>query len=206
VAETSVAEEVGEEASASDQKKWVQRLIKSEEPVTKSEETHGAVVGTIGPQQPRESTMTSAMNPQDLDVIELSEDASAAAILSAVLQSRASELVECPVTPPMCPGARLAVRRDHRIVLFAVARQGLAELPAIGSAFRWLTENRALIRMAVPQLAIDPAQPVQLSLLIDQSDSSAATLRPILQTGQVTVQTYRTLKWSGKRGLLLEAA
>lgn len=154
------------------------------------------------------SAMSISAQPAacDSDVIALPDDASDAAILSAVLRSRANELIECPIAPPMCPSARLAVSRDRRIVLLAVARQGLAELPAIGQAFRWLTENRALIGMAVPQLSIDTNQLPQLSLLIDQSDSAASTLRPILQSGQVTVQTYRTLRWSGKRGLLLEAA
>ncbi len=97
-------------------------------------------------------------------------------------------------------------RRDRRIVLVAVARQGLAELPSISYAFRWLLENRGLIGMALPQLSIDVQQSPQLRLLVDQADSSASTLKPILQTGQVTVQTYRKLRWSGRRGLLLEAA
>jgi len=150
--------------------------------------------------------METPMPHGDNDVIDLTDDSSDSSILTAVMHSRASQLVECPIAPPMCKSARLAVGRDHRIVLVAVARQGLAELPAIGDAFRWLNENRALIGMAVPQLSIDATQPAQLSLLIDQTDSSASTLRPILQSAQVTVQTYRTLRWSGKRGLLLEAA
>ena len=210
-----------EEETAMDQqqqqKKWAERLTQCDAASSRRVIAE-LVVPTPAPASDSEPTLriqpapvTPAMAapaPQsgDSDVIDLAEDASETSILSAVLHSRAKELVECPIAPPMCPTARLAVARDHRIVLVAVARQGLAELHNIGQAFRWLTENRSLIGMALPQLSIDTSQPPQLSLLIDQADSSASTLRPILQSGQVTVQTYRTLRWSGKRGLLLEAA
>ena len=46
----------------------------------------------------------------------------------------------------------------------------------------------------------------QLSLLVDRADAGAATLEPMLQSGNVTIETYRKLKWGGKTGLLLEAA
>jgi hypothetical protein len=209
-----------------DQKKWAQRLAPSV--VEKSDEGRVGVAGVIPAAAaapaatptaaPAIAAATSqafvqtqgprlvAAATRDSDVIDLAGDADDAAILSAVLHAHASDLVECPIAPPMCPTARLAVGRDRRIVLVAVAKQGLAELHTIGSAFRWLSENRSLIGMAVPQLSIDTTQPPQLSLFIDQADSSASTLQPIMQSSQVTVRTYRTLRWSGKRGLLLEAA
>jgi hypothetical protein len=141
------------------------------------------------------------------DVIELcGEDGAESSIVEAVLRHCASELVECPIAPPMCPRARLAVGRDRRVVLLAVAREGLGDLSSIGQAYRWLQENHALIGMAVPQLAIDTHQAPHLSLLIDQHDSAAETLQPMLRSGSVTVQTYRKLRWGGKRGLLLQAA
>jgi hypothetical protein len=144
---------------------------------------------------------------QDADeVIDLPAEAGEGAIVEAILRHCAAELVECPVTPPMCPKAKLAVSRDHRVVLLAVARQGLADLSTIGQAYRWLRENQNLIGMAVPQLSIDTQQPPHLSLLVDQSDSSARTLQPMLEGGHVTVKTYRKLRWGGKTGLLLEAA
>ena len=127
-------------------------------------------------------------------------------IVEAVLRHCTGELVECPVTPPMCPRARLAVSRDHRVVLLAVARQGLADLNTIGLAYKWLQENQNLIGMAVPQLSIDTQQPPHLSLLINQADSTAQTLQPMLAGAHVTVKTYRKLRWGGKTGLLLEAA
>lgn len=143
----------------------------------------------------------------EFDVLDLpGPDAPAEAILSAILRDPAAGLVECPVRAPMCPDARLAVGRDRGMALLAVARQGLGELRAIGRAYQWLLENRALISMAVPQFAIDAARPVRLRLLVDQADLSAEALRPLLQTGHVTVQAYRRLRWGGKSGLLLEAA
>jgi hypothetical protein len=127
-------------------------------------------------------------------------------VLSAILRHRSGQLVECPIVPPMCDKARLAVGRDRRIVLIGEAGHGLTDLRAIGRAYQWLVENRNLIAMAVPQLSIDAHQMPQLSLLVDRADAGAATLEPMLQSGNVTIETYRKLKWGGKTGLLLEAA
>ena len=106
----------------------------------------------------------------------------------------------------MCASARLAIGRDRRVVLLAVAREGLSELRSIGQAYRWLVENRGLIGMAVPQLAIDADQAPALRLLVDHADVSADLLQPILHSGHVTVQAYRKLRWGGRTGLLLDAA
>jgi hypothetical protein len=138
--------------------------------------------------------------------MDLTGDAeSPAAIVSAVLRG-GHEMIECPIKPPMCPDASLAVSRDHRLVLLAVARQGLSDLQQIGRAYQWLIENRALIGMAVPQFAIDAHQLPGLHLLVDHADMSATILQPLLQTASVTVHAYRKLRWGGKTGLLLEAA
>jgi hypothetical protein len=144
---------------------------------------------------------------EEADVIDLLEsEPGEMGIVNAVLRHCSSELVECPIAPPMCPKARLAVSRDRRIVMLAVSREGLQDLSSIGQAYRWLQENQNLIGMAVPQLSIDPQQPPHLSLLVNQSDSAAHTLQPMLQGDHVTVKTYRKLRWGGKTGLLLEAA
>ena len=45
-----------------------------------------------------------------------------------------------------------------------------------------------------------------LRLLVDHSDLSADALQPVLQSGSVTVQSYRKLRWGGRTGLLLDAA
>lgn len=142
------------------------------------------------------------------DVLDLpSMDASAEQIVSAVLkQDGGSALLECPVRPPMCADARLAVTREHGVVLVAVAGRGLNELRSIGQAYRWLVENRSLIGMAVPQLAIDARQTPRLRLLVDRRDANADVLQPMLGGDHVTVQSYRRLKWGQKAGLLLEAA
>ena len=134
-------------------------------------------------------------------------DASAEQIVSAVMkQGGGSAMLECPVRPPMCADARLAVTRDRSVVLLAVAKRGLAELNSIGQAYRWLIENRSLIGMAVPQLSIDPDQAPRLRLLVDQCDAGAEVLQPMLTGDHVAVQSYRRVKWGGKAGLLLEAA
>jgi hypothetical protein len=118
----------------------------------------------------------------------------------------AGRLVDCSLRPPMCPHAVLAVSRDRKLVLLAVAKQGLSDLRSIGQAYRWMVENRNLIAMAIPQFNIDtPALP-QLKLLVDHADLTADLIQPLLQSSHVTVQSYRKLKWGQKTGLLLEAA
>jgi hypothetical protein len=152
---------------------------------------------------------TSAVHDASVfEIVDLtSTDAGAEEIVSAVLkQDGGGAMLECPVRPPMCAESRLAVTRDRGVVLLAVAKRGLSELSAIGQAYRWLIENRALIGMAVPQLAIDAQQAPRLRLLVDECDAGAEVLRPMLTGNDVTVQSYRRVKWGGKAGLLLAAA
>ncbi|HEY7090453.1 MAG TPA: hypothetical protein VH518_20315 [Tepidisphaeraceae bacterium] len=158
------------------------------------------------PAVPEMPTAAAAPIDHTSDVIDLpDEHASPASIVSAVLRG-GHELVECPVKPPMCPEASLAVSRDHRLVLVAVARQGLSDLRQIGRAYQWLIENRSLIGMAVPQMSIDAHQLPRLHLLVDHADMSAEVLQPMLQSASVTVHAYRKLRWGNRTGLLLEAA
>ena len=141
------------------------------------------------------------------DVIDLPDhDVSGKSILTAVLQRVGSELAECPLRPPMCLEARLAVGRDRTMVLLAVANQGLGELQFIGRAYQWLKENQQLIAMALPQFAIDPQQTPRLRLLVDRADLSADILQPLLQSQHIGVQAYRKLRWGQKLGVFLEAA
>lgn len=140
------------------------------------------------------------------DVIDLPlADASPAAVIDAVMHAD-GELVECPIRPPMSSGARLAVSRERRLVLVAAAGEGLADLRSIGLAYRWLIENRQLITMALRQFAIDGLQHPQLKLLVNHSDAAADVLATITQSGNVSIRSYRTLRWAGRTGLLLEAA
>jgi hypothetical protein len=161
------------------------------------------------PSAPAQVTLpfaTSQAVPFD-EVIDLADDSGTAdAVLSAVLRQNNGSYVECPVRAPMCGGVRVAVGRDRGVVLFAVAREGLGELRNIGQAYRWLADNRPLLSMALPQFAIDTNQAPRLRLLVDHSDLSADALQPVLQSGNVTVQSYRKLRWGGKTGLLLDAA
>lgn len=127
-------------------------------------------------------------------------------VVNAMLRRFMNDLVECPLPLTACPQAKLVVGRDRQLMVLAAARQGLAELRAIGTAYRWVIENRALIAMALPQLAIDAHSLPHLRLMIDQADADAEVLRPILQSNTVTVQTYRRVRWGDRTGLLLEAA
>ena len=141
------------------------------------------------------------------DVIDLPDnDASGQSILTALLRKIGGELVECPLRPPMCLEARLAVGRDRSIVLVAAAKQGLAELQFIGQAYRWLKENRELIAMALPQFAIDAKLTPQLRLLVDRADLAADVLQPMMQSEHIRIQGYRKLRWGQRLGLFLEAA
>ena len=141
------------------------------------------------------------------EVIELpGSEASAPSIINAILHQSGGELVECPVKAPACPDARLAVTRDRQLLLLAVTRSGLSDLQAVSRAYQWMTENRQLIAMAVPQLNINAHALPRLRLLVDHADASADLLQPLLQSSTVTLHTYRRLKWGGRTGLLVEAA
>jgi hypothetical protein len=142
-----------------------------------------------------------------VEIIDLpASDAGADTILAAILGQNRGELIECPVRAPMAAGVRLAITRDRRMVLLAVAREGLSDLKAISQAYRWVSENRALIGMAIPQFAIDASIAPRLRLLVDHADVSADVLHSIMHSEHVTVQAYRKCRWGGKTGMFLEAA
>src|SRR5205823_3651048 len=64
--------------------------------------------------------------PAATDVIDLPDGEGAhGAVLTSVLKNSSADLVECPIAPPNAKDVRLAVSRDHRVVLLAVASQGL---------------------------------------------------------------------------------
>ncbi len=154
------------------------------------------------PAAPAPAPATPPNLPEVMDLSDLSPDA----VVAAVLRNDPMGLLECPVRCPVCTEARLAVSRDRRLMLFAVARKGLADLRTIALAYRWLIENRALIGMAMPQLSIDAHQRPHLRLLVDHADITADSLTPLLETLSVTLVPYRKIRWGTKTGLLLEAA
>lgn len=149
---------------------------------------------------------SSAIVDDAEEIFELTGGDDAASVLTAVIAGAPQQWIECPVRPPMCDDARLAFSRDRALTLLAVAKKGLGELRAIGQAYQWLSQNRSLIAMALPQLAIDPHQLPRLQLLVDHADASADIIQPMLHTGHVSVMAYRKVRFSGRRGLLLEAA
>lgn len=129
-------------------------------------------------------------------------------VVSAVVRHAGAGLVGCPaVKPPMMEsGAEVAVTRERRLVLVAVAGEGLAGLEKVARAHRWLVENRSLVAMALPQMNVDAHQLPELRVLVDWQDAGAEGLRSLVGAGHVTVQTYRKLRWGGKTGVLVEAA
>jgi hypothetical protein len=139
------------------------------------------------------------------EVIELPAGAGESAILDAVV-GQGRQFIQCPVKPPKCEHVMLAVSRDRRLTMLAVAGKGLTDLRSIGAAFGWLVENRGLVAMALPQFAIDAHGMPALRLLVDHADVGEDVLQPILSSGTVTVQAYRKLRWGTRTGLLLEAA
>lgn len=136
------------------------------------------------------------------EVVELPQGVS---VLSAILRTGAS-LLPTPVAIPMCPGAVLAVGRDRTLVLVAQLGSGLSGLTSIAAGIKWLEESRQLLSMAMPQLAVDAQIAPRVHLLIDHADRLADSVRPLLGNSRITIQTYRQVRFSGRMGLLLDAA
>lgn len=140
------------------------------------------------------------------DIIDLSAcDESVSAILSTIIR-QTNELIESPIKPPHLSEALLTVSRDHCLTLVAWAYPGLTNLRKIAQAYQWMNENRLLISMALPQFSINNQLAPRLNLFIDHTDASGAVLQPLMERSCVCIQAYRKLKWSGRTGLLLEAA
>ncbi len=126
-------------------------------------------------------------------------------IIRAIVQG-GGELVESPIKAPANGDAMIAVSRDHKLIMLAVASHGLSDLRAIANAYRWMNENRQLIAMAIPQFSIDQHAKPLLRLLVDHADVSADVLQPLMSSDHISVTAYRKLRWGAKTGLLLEAA
>ncbi|MGD0463847.1 MAG: hypothetical protein ABSB74_15275 [Tepidisphaeraceae bacterium] len=170
-----------------------------------TEEHRPAAAGHIAPTP---AAKMAVVDQTTTEVLDLPGDQTEQSILDAVVRQGGADgrWVQCPIHPPMCPQAILAVGRDHRLILLAVAGKRFSQFPSIGLALRWMAENGELIRMALPQLAIDSSATPAVRLLVDHDDLWAETLQPLLQSDTITVQAYRRLKWGAKTGLLLEAA
>lgn len=139
-------------------------------------------------------------------VIDLPNGADAPEQIVQAVIGAAGEWLASPVRAPMCASATVAVSRDRHLTLIAALDRGLSQIRQVAQAYRWLNENRQLVSMALPQLAIDANAGVRMTLLVDQSDVSAEMLQPMLESGHVSVRTYRRLRWGPKLGLLLDAA
>jgi len=139
------------------------------------------------------------------EVIDLPSDADAGRILQAVLQGQ-SDWIASPLKAPHCEFASVAVDRDGRLALLAAAGGGISQLPQISRAYAWLIENRSLVKLALPQMNIDATALPKLTLFIDEADSTSGELTVVLQSGSVSIRTFRRLRWGQKTGLVLERA
>lgn len=164
----------------------------------------------MNPTQPQSARPVMTLNTSPAsalpEVIDLPADGSDGNILSAIMGHLAGRVIEAPLRPPMCPEARIAIDRERRLTLIAIASHGLGELRSIGLAWRWLMENRPLLSMALPQFALDPHQLPHLRLIVDHADLDAEVLAPIFQVNTVSIHSYRRVKWGQRTGLLLDAA
>jgi hypothetical protein len=152
---------------------------------------------------------TNAADDPASTVIDLPAGIRAPSDVVYAVMAGSGDLTACPLRAPMCSEAGIAVNKEHRLVLVAVAGEDLAGIRAVAAALAWMNENRTLIAMALPQFAIDAMRPAMLRLLVDhaaQNEARADALAQMLQSDCVSIRTYRRLKWGGKTGLLLEAA
>jgi len=146
-------------------------------------------------------------NPSIDEVIELPAGADdPCSILAAVLSGGPQRWTDTAIVPPMCSDAKLSVGRDRSLTLLAVVRRGLAGIRRVAQAYDWMCQNRNLIAMALPQFAIEAHALPRLTLLVDHADITAEQLRPIVGASHISIIAYRKLRWSGRTGLLLEAA
>ena len=139
------------------------------------------------------------------EVIDLPPGSGTAGVVEAAARA-SGDLAMTPVCPPMLPGARLAVDRQGRAVLLAAAEPGLAQLSKLGRAMAWVAENRQLLAMALQQYRLAGDGGVAVRLYVAHADANAGELRPLLGSAEVSVRTYRRLRWAGREGVLLDAA
>lgn len=130
----------------------------------------------------------------------------ARAIIAAVLATPQAGWVACPISPPTDRSTCVAVSRDRCLTLLAVAGEDMSRIASAARTYQWLCQNRELVAMAMPQMNIDALAMPRLVLLVDQSETVSDQLRSIVAGGNVTVLGYRKVRWSGKSGLLLQAA
>jgi hypothetical protein len=138
------------------------------------------------------------------EVVELPEPCEGGELIAAM--AARMQLRLCDFQPPMYRESRLAVGPGGRLMLLAAPARGLAELPLAEQAWRWLEENRQLLSLAFAGMQINTDLPPALRLLVCADDVNLPALRPLLHQSHIGVQAYRKVRWSGRVGVLLDAA
>jgi hypothetical protein len=108
------------------------------------------------------------------------------------------------ITPPQLPEAVIAVSGGV-LQLVAVTGSEPHKLDACEAARVWLGQSAAVIALALPAANINVEATPRLTLLIRDGESSAPAVRHAAAQVGVSVVPHRTLKWSGRVGLLLAA-
>ncbi|MEM6313989.1 MAG: hypothetical protein AAF743_07865 [Planctomycetota bacterium] len=124
-------------------------------------------------------------------------------VVDAVLGAR-PDLIACKVPVPGGVG-QLALRRDGRLVLIAIADDQLADLQPQATALQWVAQSSALLAQALPQLAIKADADPVLMLLVAHRRADATKLQPLVAASTVEMLPYRKVKWGERTGLLLAA-
>lgn len=152
-------------------------------------------------QPPPRLTLTETGDDDASEVIELTGTGEGA-MLDSIVRSL-GDLSLCDLENPRLPSARVAVTSEGRLVLLSLAAN-TQDLAAVGQGLAWLRENATLIARACKPMEIIAAL-LPEARLFATPDSAEGLARLVVGTA-VKVQAYRTVKWAGRRGLLLEAA
>lgn len=138
-------------------------------------------------------------------VIEL-PSATAEGVLEAVLEA-SPEWQDCDVPVPATVPCRVVADRSGRAVLVAAvdrepAKMG-SEVVQVGRAAGWLQQHLTLVARAARPIRVEPSLGVHVVVYVPTA--TRPHLASLVQAG-VEVVGYRSLRWGGRLGLLVEAA
>ncbi|MFN4242245.1 MAG: hypothetical protein ACK4PI_03305 [Tepidisphaerales bacterium] len=152
-----------------------------------------------------ETYPTLGWSADDPVVIEL-PSATAEGVLEAVLEA-SPEWQDCDVPVPATVPCRVVADRTGRAVLVAAvdrepAKMG-SEVVQVGRAAGWLQEHLTLVARAARPIRVEPSLGVHVVVYVPTA--TRPHLASLVQAG-VEVVGYRSLRWGGRLGLLVEAA
>lgn len=167
-----------------------------------AEETQEVVVAMEA--KPVVTTAVTSRDDADVEVIELT-GLGVGGVVEAVVRGYLAEGQTRPldVEIPGLPEGRLCVDGEGRLLLIA-AMEGDEGLSAVGRGLTWAWENAGLIGRACGAEVARTLRP-EVRLLVG-GGVKAQRLSGLFAGASVRVQTYRTLRWGTRRGVVVEAA